>query len=295
MKVLEKYNIEPVKMLWMIVAGVVSAFGITCFLSPMHLYDSGIAGTSLLLSQLTPPWCSLSLFLVILNVPLMLYGLKKQGVAFTVYSVFAVVVYSVTALIIEYETNLESGSPIAGTDILLCAVFGGLICGAGSGIAVRNGGAIDGVEVMAVIFAKSLNLTVGTFMMIYNICLYIICGLIFQSWVLPLYSIVTYYVALNTIDFIAEGLDRSKSVMIITEKGDEVSKVLMKEFGSGTTIIPAKGGFTSKERTVVYFVVNRFQIARMRQLVHRADPHAYLTISEVADIYKFEQGQTGNK
>lgn len=295
MKVLEKYNIEPVKMLWMIVAGVVSAFGITCFLSPMHLYDSGIAGTSLLLSQLTPPWCSLSLFLVILNVPLMLYGLKKQGVAFTVYSVFAVVVYSVTALIIEYEMNLESGSPIAGTDILLCAVFGGLICGAGSGIAVRNGGAIDGVEVMAVIFAKSLNLTVGTFMMIYNICLYIICGLIFQSWVLPLYSIVTYYVALNTIDFIAEGLDRSKSVMIITEKGDEVSKVLMKEFGSGTTIIPAKGGFTSKERTVVYFVVNRFQIARMRQLVHRADPHAYLTISEVADIYKSEQGQTGNK
>lgn len=295
MKVLEKYNIEPVKMLLMIVAGVVSAFGITCFLSPMHLYDSGIAGTSLLLSQLTPPWCSLSLFLVILNVPLMLYGLKKQGVAFTVYSVFAVVVYSVTALIIEYETNLESGSPIAGTDILLCAVFGGLICGAGSGIAVRNGGAIDGIEVMAVIFAKSLNLTVGTFMMIYNICLYIICGLIFQSWVLPLYSIVTYYVALNTIDFIAEGLDRSKSVMIITEKGDEVSKVLMKEFGSGTTIIPAKGGFTSKERTVVYFVVNRFQIARMRQLVHRADPHAYLTISEVADIYKSEQGQTGNK
>lgn len=295
MKVLEKYNIEPVKMLWMIVAGVVSAFGITCFLSPMHLYDSGIAGTSLLLSQLTPPWCSLSLFLVILNVPLMLYGLKKQGVAFTVYSVFAVVVYSVTALIIEYETNLESGSPIAGTDILLCAVFGGLICGAGSGIAVRNGGAIDGIEVMAVIFAKSLNLTVGTFMMIYNFCLYIICGLIFQSWVLPLYSIVTYYVALNTIDFIAEGLDRSKSVMIITEKGDEVSKVLMKEFGSGTTIIPAKGGFTSKERTVVYFVVNRFQIARMRQLVHRADPHAYLTISEVADIYKSEQGQTGNK
>ena len=289
MKILAKYNIEPVKLLWMIVAGIVSAFGITCFLSPMHLYDSGIAGTSLLLSQFTPPFLNLSFFLVVLNVPLMLYGLKKQGVAFTVYSVFAVVVYSVTALIIEYETVFESESPIAGTDILLCAVFGGLICGAGSGIAVRHGGAIDGVEVMAVIFAKSLNLTVGTFMMIYNICLYIICGLIFHSWIVPLYSIVTYYVALNTIDFIAEGLDRSKSVMIVTEKGDEVSRVLMKEFGSGTTIIPAKGGFTAKDRTVVYFVVNRFQIARMRQIVHRVDPRAYRTISEVADIFKYEQ------
>lgn len=290
MSVFNKYNIEPGRLIWMAVAGIVSAFGITCFLSPMHLYDSGIAGTSLLLSQVTPDFLSLSFFLVVLNVPLMIYGLKKQGAAFTIYSVFAVLVYSVSALIIETILDLSAESPVAGTDILLCAVFGGLICGAGSGLAVRHGGAIDGVEVMAVIFAKSLNLTVGTFMMIYNLCLYIFCGLVFHSWTVPLYSIITYYIALNTIDFIAEGLDRSKSVMIVTEKGEEVSKVLMREFGSGTTIIPAKGGFTSKDRTVVYFVVNRFQIARMRQLVHKADPHAYLTISEVADIYKFEQG-----
>lgn len=290
MNFFKKYNVEVGRLIWMAVAGIVSAFGITCFLSPMHLYDSGIAGTSLLLSQVTPDFLSLSFFLVVLNVPLMLYGLKKQGAAFTIYSVFAVLVYSVSALIIETILDLTAESPVAGTDMLLCAVFGGLICGMGSGLAVRHGGAIDGVEVMAVIFAKSLNLTVGTFMMIYNLCLYIFCGLVFQSWTVPLYSIITYYIALNTIDFIAEGLDRSKAVMIVTEKGDEVSKVLMKEFGSGTTIIPAKGGFTAKDRTVVYFVVNRFQIARMRQLVHEADPHAYLTISEVADIYKFEQG-----
>ena len=290
MNFFKKYNVEVGRLIWMAVAGIVSAFGITCFLSPMHLYDSGIAGTSLLLSQVTPDFLSLSFFLVVLNVPLMLYGLKKQGAAFTIYSVFAVLVYSVSALIIETILDLTAESPVAGSDMLLCAVFGGLICGMGSGLAVRHGGAIDGVEVMAVIFAKSLNLTVGTFMMIYNLCLYIFCGLVFQSWTVPLYSIITYYIALNTIDFIAEGLDRSKAVMIVTEKGEAVSKVLMKEFGSGTTIIPAKGGFTAKERTVVYFVVNRFQIARMRQLVHEADPHAYLTISEVADIYKFEQG-----
>lgn len=288
-KLLEKYGIEPVRFIWMALAGVVSAIGITIFLSPVHLYDSGIAGTSLLFAQITPPYLTLSVFLLVFNVPLMLYGLKRQGLAFTLYSVFAVVVYSITACFIELYIEDLTASPIAGTDLLLCAVFGGLICGAGSGISVRHGGAIDGIEVMAVIFAKSLNLTVGTFMMIYNVCLYVVCGIILKSWTLPLYSIVTYYVALHTIDFIAEGLDRSKSVMIVTEKGDEVSKALMEEFGSGTTIIPAKGGFTSKDRNVVYFVVNRFQIARMRQIVHRTDPHAYLTISEVADIYKFEQ------
>ena len=288
-KLFEKYGIEPARFIWMAIAGIVSAIGITLFLSPVHLYDSGIAGTSLLLSQVTPAFWSLSLFLVILNVPLMLYGLKKQGVAFTVYSVFAVIVYSLSALFIEYRFDFEEASPMAGTDLLLCAVFGGLICGAGSGISVRYGGAIDGIEVMAVIFAKKLNLTVGTFMMIYNVCLYIICGIVLRSWTLPLYSIVTYYIALNTIDFIVEGIDRSKSVMIVTEKGEEVSKALIEEFGSGTTILPAKGGYTMKDRTVVYFVVNRFQISRMRLLVHKTDPHAYLTISDVADIYKFGQ------
>ena len=283
-------EIELKKMIFMTLAGIVSSIGITMFLSPVHLYDSDIAGTSLFLSQITPSFMSLSLFLVILNIPLLLYGYKKEGFTFTFYSIYAVIIYSVSALLIEnvVPIDLHEASPIAGTDILLCAIFGGLICGAGSGLAVRHGGAIDGVEVMAVIFAKSLNLTVGTFMMCYNVILYIICGLVFRSWITPLYSIVTYYVALNTIDFIAEGIDRSKAVMIITDRADTVSKSLISEFGSGTTKIPARGGYTNKEKSIVYFVVNRFQIARMRTLVHKVDPKAFITISEVADIYKYE-------
>ena len=263
------------KFLWMTMAGIISAIGITTFLSPVHLYDSGIAGTSLLLSQLTPPYMSLSLFLIILNIPLLLYGYKKEGFAFTVYSIFAVLIYSLSAWIIEdvIAIDVSEASPIAGTDLLLCAIFGGLICGLGSGLAVRHGGAIDGIEVMAVIFAKKLSLTVGTFMMCYNVILY---------------SIVTYYAALQTIDFVAEGIDRSKAVMIITDKADKVSMALIAEFGSGTTKLPARGGFTNKEKAIVYFVVNRFQISRMRDIVHKIDPKAYMTITEVADIYKYE-------
>ena len=278
------------KFLWMTLAGIISAIGITTFLSPVHLYDSGIAGTSLLLSQLTPPYMSLSLFLIILNIPLLLYGYKKEGFAFTVYSIFAVLIYSLSAWIIEdvIAIDVSEASPIAGTDLLLCAIFGGLISGLGSGLAVRHGGAIDGIEVMAVIFAKKLSLTVGTFMMCYNVILYVICGLILRSWTLPLYSIVTYYAALQTIDFVAEGIDRSKAVMIITDKADKVSMALIAEFGSGTTKLPARGGFTNKEKAIVYFVVNRFQISRMRDIVHKIDPKAYMTITEVADIYKYE-------
>lgn len=271
------------------VAGVINAFGVTVFLAPVKLYDSGISGTSMLLSQVTP--LPLSVFLLLLNVPLFLYGLKRQGTTFTVYAIYSVTVYSVCAWLITdvLPIDVSMASPLAGTDLLLCALFGGLISGIGSGLAIRFGGAMDGVEVMAVIFAKRLSITVGTFVMLYNLLLYIICGLVLQSWILPLYSIVTYGAALKTVDFIVEGMDRSKSAMIITSHPDEVCAALMETFETGLTKIEASGGYSNAPKTVVYFVVNRFQIARMKSVVHEQDPTAYITITEVADVFRNNQ------
>lgn len=276
------------------IAGFINAFGITVFLSPVKLYDSGISGTSMLLSQITPSYLSLSVFLLLLNIPLFLYGLKKQGATFTIYSVYAVAIYSLGAWLITdiLPIDVSMASPLAGDDLLLCALFGGMISGVGSGLTIRYGGAIDGIEVMAVIFAKKLNITVGTFVMVYNVILYIVTGIVLQSWILPLYSIITYGAGLKTIDFIVEGIDRSKGVMIITDHADDVSAALMEEFESGTTMMPAKGGYSGVDKTVIYFVVNRFQISRMRTLVHKIDPHAFMTISEVADIFKSEHEKT---
>lgn len=269
------------------VAGMINAFGITLFLMPVKLYDSGISGTSMLLAQVTPQWLSLSIFLILLNVPLFLYGLKKQGKTFTFYAIYTVIIYSVTSWLITdiLPVDVSLASPLAGTDLLLCALFGGVISGTGSGLAIRFGGAMDGIEVMAVIFAKRLGLSVGSFVMIYNIILYIICGIVINSWILPLYSIVTYYAALKTIDFIVDGLQRSKAAMIITSKPDKICKQLMDEFSCGVTIIDAKGGFSGTERSALYFVVNRFQVMRMKDIVQKIDPLAYITLSEVADIF----------
>ena len=269
-------------------AGFINAFGVTVFLAPVKLYDSGISGTSMLLGQVTPEQFSLSLFLLVLNVPLFLYGLKKQGPVFTVYSLYAVAIYSLGAWLITdvLPIDVSMASPLAGDDLLLCALFGGLISGIGSGLTIRYGGAIDGIEVMAVIFAKKLGVTVGTFVMGYNLVLYIVAGIVLNSWILPLYSIVTYFAALKTVDFIVEGLDRSKSAMIVTDHGEEISWALMETFESGTTKIAAIGGYSNAEKTVIYFVVNRFQISRMKALVREIDPKAYVTISEVADTLK---------
>lgn len=284
----ELKKLRPFNFIVLLLAGCINAFGVTIFLAPVKLYDSGISGTSILLSQITPDYLSLSVFLLLLNIPIFMFGLKKQGVLFTVYSLFTVAVYSICSWLITdvLPVDVSIASPLAGEDLLLCALFGGIISGVGSGLTIRSGGALDGIDVLAVTFAKKLGLSVGTFVMIYNIILYIICGIIIDSWILPLYSIVAYAAGLKTVDFIVEGFDRSKSVMIITDKAEEISDALISAFECGTTKIAATGGYSNADKTVIYFVVNRFQIARMRTIVLDIDPKAYVTVSDVADVMR---------
>lgn len=280
-------EIKWINFLYLTVAGLINSIGVTMFLAPVHLYDSGISGTSILLSQLTEGKVPLSMFLIILNVPLFLFGLKKQGVKFTIYSLYAVAMYSMFAWLITdiLPIDVSMISPLAGSDLLLCSIFGGLISGVGSGLTIRFGGAIDGMEVLSVIFAKKLGITVGSFVMIYNVILYICCGLAINSWILPLYSIVAYFVALKTIDFVVEGFDRSKAAMVVTSRPDKVAGALSDAFETGVTLIPAKGYFSGEQKTVLYIVLNRFQIPRAREIVHDEDPTAYITITEVADVF----------
>lgn len=293
MRIFKKVISELKQLCWknfifLFLAGCINAFGVTVFLAPVRLYDSGISGTSILLSQITPDYLTLSIFLLLLNIPLFLFGLKSQGIVFTVYSMFAVAVYSLASWLIcdVLPIDVSMASPLAGEDLLLCALFGGVISGVGSGLTIRHGGAIDGIDVMAVIFAKRLNITVGTFVMIYNVLLYIMCGFVIQSWILPLYSIVTYAAGLKTVDFIVEGLDRSKQVMIVTEKPEQISSALIEAFDCGTTKIAATGGYSNAKKTFIYFVVNRFQISRMRNIILSIDPGAFVTISDAADVFK---------
>lgn len=281
MKVKLKYK----NFLLLTIAGIINAFGVTVFLAPVALYDSGISGTSMLISQKTPDWLSLSVCLLVLNVPIFLYGLKKQGITFTIYAIYTVAIYSLAAWLITDVLPIDVSivSPLA--DLFLCAIFGGIISGIGSGLAIRAGGAMDGIEVLAIIFAKKLGITVGTFVMIYNVILYVICGFAIQSWILPLYSIVTYAAALKTVDFIIEGFDRSKAANIITTKPKPVCAALSEAFENGITIIDAKGYYSDSKKTMLYFVVNRFQVGRMTEIIQEIDPGAYISLTEVADIY----------
>ena len=276
--------LPPISLLMLTVAGIVNAFGVVLFLSPVALYDSGISGTSMLFAQLARGVIPFSLFLIVLNVPLFLYGLRREGATFTIRSIYTVVIYSLAAAFFGRFVT-PGASPIAGSDLLLCAIFGGLISGVGSGTTIRYGGALDGIEVLAVIFSRRLGMTVGTFVMTYNALLYVVAGVIMGSWVLPLYSIVTYAIGIKAVDFIVEGLDKTKAAMIITDHPQDICRELSAAFGTGITLIDAHGYYSGDSKTMIYFVVNRFQIARMRTIVHDIDDKAFISITEVSDLF----------
>ena len=295
MKKKTRWNLQALKrelrlknFLFLTLAGTINAFGVTMFLFPVALYDSGISGLSMLLDQITPPTLTLSLFLLLFNIPIFLFGLKKQGPAFTAYSLYAVGVYSLVSFLIMHVLPIDVNfvSPLAGSDLLLCAVFGGLISGMGSGLTIRFGGAIDGIDVLSVMFAKKLSISLGSFVMAFNALLYICCGIIIQSWILPLYSIVTYFIGSKTVDYVVEGFDRSMCAMIVTSKAPEISEALSEHFKAGGTIVDAIGGYSKDRKQIIYFVVNHFQINRLKTIVTGIDSGAFVSLQDVSDIVK---------
>ncbi len=289
-------------------AGVVNATGVTLLLLPANFYDSGLSGVSMLIVQLVQTYCpdyvasyiQLWIPLILLNAPVFLFAMKRQGIEFTLYSLFAIMIYSLTSLVFEQVVPrflpdfFINGSPIGGAEKIICAIFGGLLSGIGSGMAIRFGGTMDGMESLAVMFAKKLNLSVGNFVLIFNIFLYILVGILAFSGAVPsstssdftpaLYSIVAYFVASKAVDFISDGLDQAKGALIITSRYDAVCHALSDEFGRGLTVIEARGYYSQSEKQVIYCVINRFQVAKLREVVSRNDPVAFVTLMDITDV-----------
>ncbi len=276
-------QINPINFIFLTVAGIVNASAVTLFLQPAMLYDGGFSGTSILLSNLSG--LSVSIFLLILNFPFFIFGYKKLGLNFIIYSMYAIAIFSLFSFLFQncFGIDFSDGSPITKNEKLLAAVFGGIISGIGSGLTIRFGGAIDGVEVLSLIFAKKIGMTVGTFVMSYNLILYISAGIITSSWITPLYSIITYALGLKSVDFIIEGFDKSKSAFIISNHPEKIADTLVDIFERGVTIINAEGYYSKMPKKVLYCVVNRFEVNTLKKIVTGIDPKAFVAITDVSD------------
>ena len=286
-----KLKLNPYNFIGLTIAGVINAIGVCLFLTPLYIYDGGFSGTSVLLSRYLK--LAQALFLVVINVPFYFIGRKKIGWEFLIYSLYAIGIYSLGSLIINtaiFPNGFLNGSPVVGHEVVLASIFGGLLSGVGSGLVIKFGGALDGVEVMAVIFHKRLGVSVGTFVMVYNAVLYIIAAIIASvvsgqnEWDIALYSVIAYYINLKTIDFIVEGMEKGKAAMIITENPRKLSEALSRELKRGITLWDSTGYYSGADKKMLYVVVNRFEIAKLKMLVSELDPKAFVSIMEVSEI-----------
>lgn len=267
----------------LLVAGCINAAGVVLLLSPADLLDSGISSLSMLLSRVTN--LNIALFLVVLNVPLFIFGIRKMGVTFIVYSLVAIASYSLMAYVFSEIAHLnEKVYELISHDMLIAALFGGFLSGVGSGLTIRQGGAIDGVEVLAVTFAKKIGLSVGQFVMAFNVIIYTVSSIIGKSLLIGLYSVVSYLVGLKVIDFIVDGFDKGKACTIITKNPDVLAAALSEELGRGVTVLDCKGYFSNEDMTMLYCVANRFEITRIKKLISEIDPESFVAVNEVSEV-----------
>ncbi|MDD4832149.1 MAG: YitT family protein [Clostridia bacterium] len=281
-------KLQTTKIYWwqiltLVFAGVINAVGVILFLYPANVLDGGISGLSILLAKLTN--VNIAVFIFGINIPFFLLGWKKLGWKFVLCSVTAIAFYAIFSFVFQYVLKLdEKMFALLGNDIFLCAVFGGIVSGIGSGLTIKMNGAIDGVEVLAVLFAKKLSLSVGIFVMAYNVILFGAACFLLGDFVIGLYSIVSYAVGLKAVDFIVEGFDKAKGCIIITDKEKQIAKEISSRIGRSVTLLESKGYYSNKQKTMMYCVVNRFEIARLKTIVESIDSGAFVTINEISEI-----------
>ncbi|PEY44351.1 hypothetical protein CN354_00620 [Bacillus cereus] len=257
----------------MIVFGAAcAAIAIELFLMPNKIIDGGIIGVSLILDYLTPNiwWLSFSTLVVILNIPFMYSGYKQIGKTFMLSSAFGIVALACI------ESTLHTFKPFT-TEPILATVFGGLILGIGVGLVIRHGGSLDGTEIMGILLTKKLPFSVGEFVMFVNLFIFAWAAFVFGVEQ-AMYSVMTYYIAFKTIDTVIQGLDETKAVLIVSDQYEEVSNAILHRLGRGTTKLVAKGGYTDKEKEVIYAVVTRLEVTKLKSIVHEIDENAFITI-----------------
>jgi len=259
------------KFLLMMLGSVLASIGLEMFLIPNNIIDGGITGISIMASHFTN--FPLGIFIFTLNAPFLILGYKQIGKTFALSTLFSVVCLSIGVSVLH---------PIAGIthDSLLAPIFGGIILGAGIGLIIRNGGSLDGTEIIAIILDRKSSFSIGEIVMFFN--LFILGGSAFVfGWDRAMYSLIAYFIAFKTIDITVEGLDESKSVIIVSQEHKEISMALTDRLGRGVTLLHGEGAYKGDTTNVIYVVVSRLELAKLKGIVHGFDENALISIGSV--------------
>ncbi|MFN2437785.1 MAG: YitT family protein [Chitinophagaceae bacterium] len=258
--------------------GVLSAgFGLRSFLMPNGFIDGGVMGISLLVNRETE--IALSILIVVINIPFLLIGYRQISKAFSIRSIAAITALALAVAFIPY--------PVVTHDNLLVAVFGGFFLGVGIGLSIRGGGVIDGTEVLAIYLNRRTSLSVGDFILIFNVFIFSIAAYLLSIEV-ALYSILTYLSASKTVDFILEGIEEFTGVTIISTRSRQITDMIQNQLGRGFTIYTGKKGFgKSGESThtsdIIFTVITRLEVNRLTSEIEKIDRRAFIFMQSIKD------------
>ncbi|MBR2215461.1 MAG: YitT family protein [Selenomonadaceae bacterium] len=253
---------------------IIAAVGLEIFLIPNNVIDGGVVGLSIMAETITG--MSMGIFLVIFNIPFLYMGYKQIGKNFAIATLIAICFLSVWSEIFKPV-------PAVTSDPFLAAIFGGIIDGIGVGLIIRAGGSLDGTEIVAIIMDKKSVFSVGEVVMFINLFILSSAGLLY-GWDKAMYSLVAYFVISKMIDVVIKGLDESYAVMIVTDEYAEVTTALNERLGRGVTILHGEGGYTGDKKEVLYCVVTRLEVDKLKEIVLDMDENAFVTINAVHDI-----------
>ncbi len=258
---------------------LIYAFAIEGFLVPSAIIDGGVTGISMILNTLTKQ--PLGIFIVFINLPFIILALQKLGKRFVFSTLFSILVFA--GGVTFFSQLFHGHCVIENLELFLAAIFGGLILGTGVGFIIRNGASVDGTEILAIYVTKKISFSVGEIIMFINVFIFTIAGFIYD-WQHALYSIITYFVAYKTMDVVIEGLNESKSVFIITDYSQEIGKDIMEHMDVSVTYVDAQGGYSGINKRIVYCVISRLQVQKLKEIAKNIDPRAFIAIENVYEV-----------
>lgn len=262
-----------IRLFFLAFGAFIAGFGLEGFLIPNNMIDGGIVGISIMISYLTK-W-NLGILILAINIPFIFLALKKLGKLFVAQTLYAIAMLGISVNVFRHHCATD--------DILLATVFGGVVLGIGVGIVLRNNAAMDGTEILSIRVAKKSGFSIGEIIMFFNIFIYAAAGFLY-GWDKAMYSVLVYFITYKVIDIVLEGINESKSVNIISDKAEIIGNAIIQKLDIGITYMKGRGGYTGEEKDIIYCVISRLELVKLKELVKSIDPTAFIAVESVHEV-----------
>ncbi len=271
-----------------VIGSIILAAGFVFFISPYKIVPGGVYGIAIVIHYMTqgvfswaPSGLPIGTMGLIMNIPLTIIGIRILGPRFGVKTVVGFVL---TSVFMDAITYFFGEAPLVEGDALLSAIFGGLMVGIGLGLIFKSKATSGGSDIVAMILAKYTKMPLGQLMIYVDSAIVLIGLVVFADWKIPLYSWIVIYVTGKTIDVVLQGMSVDKTLFIVSDKFVEIRDRIINDLHRGGTYIPGKGMYNGGDKTIIFTVVNRREMALLQEYIHEIDPKAFLTVLEANEI-----------